>query len=1236
MVSIYDKANIKIGDYIVSDESYRYRAIMGDNKLYLTIQLVVYVEFPIGANCTFQGEVYTLNTPPTVTKKNTRDFEILLVMDGAISTLEKYKFRDSNTGRLKFFNTAKPQEHLAMLVWNLNARDGAGVWSYGTDFIVSLEKLVTFNHTSCIDALKAFADAFNTEYEVIGNVIHLRKVEKFKTEPLSLSYGKGHGFKTGVKRVNFNQKTAVDRLYIQGGSKNIDASSYGKVPVFPATIPPTYTNGCSELRLPRNTTVVRDGVSYVTDVNGFSVSRVGAASNGVEDSLDLSNVYPQKVGTITDVYEATPLGKNFYNFVDLDNATDFEAYRIGGTKMTVIFQSGNLEGREFEINKYTHATKTFEVVPMDVDGIPMPATNYLMNDGDKYAVFGISLPSEYITAAETEMLTKAVDYLIENETPKFSFTGEMDGIWAKQNWNTIYGTAALKDRILLGSYVLFTDAQFQTLGVKIRMTGVRDYVNNPHTPQIELSNVTVTNSVSSTIKKLEKTEVIIEKTADEISSYAKRGFADAQATSELIQASMLEGFTKGITPITVQTMQLLVGAENLQFRFVNQKTTGQEKVNSGISWSNNDHILRLSSAKIIQHLSIGLTGKVSAPPLASDYKYWDIQPFDSAPLAGLSGGRYLYAVVSRTTQIGSLILEESAQAFDSMADWYILLVGILTSENEQGERSYSELFGFTEVIGGRVTTDAIVSQDGTTFFNLGTGEIGGNIKFLKGGVNVPVGEGIDNAIGGIKQATVNYLNNSRTDSVNGWGADGGTITLVTDTNLGKVIQYERPAGGGNFMKVFTLDASPLVNTDLVYYCIAKKTSTNGTFNFGGWQVTFNTLNETSNKKDIGNGWYLYWVTFAAGATIHEAVENYTFGLNSVSGTWRFHSFGVCKGNTPPTDWMASPNDIPTATKYLTEAMQGNTEVIGGLLATHLLMLKSSANGNPIMGGMSGLLDNVAFWSGGTYNQANLDAAKAWNAADMGVMSLDRKDGKGHRAKGAFAWDENGNALFKGIIQALNGGKIGNFDIIGGAIVGKVGDDIRLKFGTGLIDSLSAIDATRQFENWVTLYPAGGGGSITGASKTVNGDIKTVILTEKTIVKFNNFYANLTATQPYVEGASLGGISLIIQVVKGGVTTSYTPNQEVEFEAGTYTVQVIATITANNNNGTTIGYETNYGLNPNLMKEVGMGLTEIGSNGLFSYWNSRNYLYYSPEHGLEVRVGSHKLVLNSTKGEFQTV
>jgi len=55
----------------------------------------------------------------------------------------------------------------------------------------------------------------------------------------------------------------------------------------------------------------------------------------------------------------------------------------------------------------------------------------------------------------------------------------------------------------------------------------------------------------------------------------------------MLENALLEGFTESISPITVQTMQLIVGTENLQFAFIKSRLE-DEVVPPGFSFEGNN------------------------------------------------------------------------------------------------------------------------------------------------------------------------------------------------------------------------------------------------------------------------------------------------------------------------------------------------------------------------------------------------------------------------------------------------------------------------------------------------------------------------------------------------------------------------------------------------------------------------------------------------------------------------
>lgn len=689
--------NNKEIDILVDTSSYRYTALQNVGTLYLYFASEEFINIPVGAYCIYKNITYYLMDPDDFKKKSSRNFEYTLVMYDIGAILGKYKCRDIVSKRLKFDYTAKPHEHLQLIVDNLNMRDSG--WKVG-ECIEAEEKTINYNHIFCSEALPTIADTFKTEYEIDPAIktIHLRKVEYNKGEPLPLEYGKGKGFVPGLGRSNKDGNRPVTILYVQGGEQNIDFSKYGS----------------KELLLPKNQRLEYEGRAYVSDAEGLYIKRADTTLTDVqEDSLDCSHISPKRVGSVSNVV-VSDKEKNFYDFIDssIPDDLNFEDYVIEGNNMTVIFQSGMLAGsnKEFEV-KYVHKERKFLITPQEIDGQIMPNDIYKPNLGDKYAVFGIQLPDTYICnnltkeGASWDMFREAAKYLYENEDPKFTFKGELDSIYSKKRWLSIGG------KIKLGGYILFKDPQFIPEGIKIRITSIKEYIHRPYSPIIELSNTTTGVTVSSELNKIESNEVKTDNQYKNSIQFTKRRFRDAKETISMLNDALLH-FSGSISPISVQTMSLLVGDESLQFRFVNNKTNPTQ-VEYLVTYDSKKKVLSAPGG-ILQHMTIGID-TLSSGHKASEYKFWDIEKYTSPTLTE-TVGYYLYVKANKNGTTGTYVLSKNAIKLEGVEGYYHFLVGILNSEFEE-DRSFVELFGFTEILPGRITTDRIVSSDGLNFMD---------------------------------------------------------------------------------------------------------------------------------------------------------------------------------------------------------------------------------------------------------------------------------------------------------------------------------------------------------------------------------------------------------------------------------------------------------------------------------------------------------------------------------------
>ena len=704
---IYDKTGEVLLDIPVDDDSYRYRAIAQAKKVELRYSLADHVELPTGAYIEYQGERYTLWYPSDFKKEGTRVFDYTVTFGGNEEILKKYKYKllADKPYKLKFVMTATPRMFVELLVDNLNLYDSG--WTVGT-VIEAPEKLLSFNHEKCWAVLGRLAEEFDTEFEIVGKTVHLRKVEYFKDAPVALSYGKGNGFLPGVGRANQGDNLPVEILYVQGGERNIDYSAYGS----------------QTLLLPKSQELSYQGRRYKTDKDGMYVTRADRPlSSYNEDSYDASDIYPSRVGTVseTDTEPGEDTDGNdvtFYNFYDssVPANLNFEDCLIAGQTMTVIFQTGRLAGREFDV-KYIHDGRKFEIVPAEQDGMDLPNSSLYPEVGDKYAVFNISLPTAYVcdnatkTGASWDMFREAVRYLYEREERQFTFSGELDGIWAKKNW------LAIGAKLVPGGYVDFSDPQFQPDGILIRITGVRDHINRPHSPELELSNTPVGGFLSDELGKLESEEVTNETRHKQAVSFTLRRWRDAVEMQGMLEKAFKD-YGKGQAMSWLRTMSVLVGHESLQFRFVNRIPTadGQTvtEVDHAFTYDQRKRTLATPSG-ILQHMTLGIDSLAPSHKV-TEYKYWNMAAYMSPYLGDDTEAMYLYARCAKSGSSGSFLLSEEPRDLDD-GSYYNLLCGALSTEVD-GQRSFSTLYGFSEIGPGWMRLNKIINTDGTQYWDM--------------------------------------------------------------------------------------------------------------------------------------------------------------------------------------------------------------------------------------------------------------------------------------------------------------------------------------------------------------------------------------------------------------------------------------------------------------------------------------------------------------------------------------
>lgn len=802
-------------DVVISDSSYRYREIMGDNNVVLSFSLTEFVEFPIGSWIFYDNEKYTTFDIPNFTKVSERQYDYTLTFEGSTKILTRYKFRNPQDGRLNFTLTAQPFEMLQHIVDNMNMDGRDSGWSVGF-CVESVEKTQSFSHNSVLDALNSIAQLFDTEWEIIGKKINLRKVEYNKTNStLALSYGKGNGFVSGVSQQK-GENSAVDVLWVEGGERNINQQKYKYVKMINGTTQ-DYLHS-SKIRLPQNfvfwyvpdsineqgkgflyidytetqnrinerysgkqhgllnsfinsrynaykaTGKILDATEDVktnplamqvyVDEDGFGIMRENRINNGFEKSTELTEIYPKRVLEITKVTNSDR-EKHFWEISAASNDVDYSDKELKTAENpTIIFEDGMLTGKEFEYSNYDNKTKEFKIVPQVIDEITMPDENsgFYPKVGEKFAVFHIALPDAYLRTAELELMLEGCKYLYERSEIEVEFNGTMDGIWSKKNWDNI--SPFLK----LGGYVKFTDTAFYKDGKLLRILNIKDYITNPHAPEITLSNSTVSGSVSSELKKIPQNQVYASHELEERQKYNTRSFSNILETLNMFSedfaksiSSVNQYFQNSISPITLQTMYLALGSERTEVEFgfssaiVNNIVKDWQKVTYTPTWNKEKGCLEVpnfvNGAPInFRHLIYTNKQGEITTDTAEKFPYWRIESQNTelkpdAAFAEKPFYLYLKCRKPQANEYGKLItpaefiLSENVE--NDTADFYLFPIGFLNSERD-GERSFVSIYGHTEISGNHINTGRIVSNDGSTVIDLENNIIQGRFNFKDG------------------------------------------------------------------------------------------------------------------------------------------------------------------------------------------------------------------------------------------------------------------------------------------------------------------------------------------------------------------------------------------------------------------------------------------------------------------------------------------------------------------------
>lgn len=328
--------------------------------------------------------------------------------------------------------TASLDVQLGVFLRNLKA---LGYTYKGTDFTFSIDDSVenkavamTYDNMNLLDALFSMAgeDKWNCDCWITDNVIHFGRNE----------FGDAVKIERGVEASSItrreSQGTYATRIYAFGSTKNIPMN-------YRPTDEQAVINGVVQKRL-----MLPADTPYIDAYEGMS------QEEAIEDVVVFDDVYPRRVGTLSDVHTRTEEVENedgtketitYYRYKDA--GLEFkEEYILEGKELKIQFQSGKLNGMEFGVifnpkpKDESRGDQLWEIVRNEDYGRPLPDDMMFPANGDEYILSGFDIQlvsDQYIPEAEQELKGKAQKYADKVKKDDGTYPTTLRSSWVKED-----------------------------------------------------------------------------------------------------------------------------------------------------------------------------------------------------------------------------------------------------------------------------------------------------------------------------------------------------------------------------------------------------------------------------------------------------------------------------------------------------------------------------------------------------------------------------------------------------------------------------------------------------------------------------------------------------------------------------------------------------------------------------------------------------------------------------------
>ena len=319
MLEIYSHSGELKATIEPSDNSVQDIGLMADNVLNLSFVLYEFVRLEVDDYIDFLGVRYYVSEEyrPEVVSSLEYKYDIKLpdISGKAKNAIVRKGYEDDE--EISFSLTGSVALHAQLLVDNLNRISGTRDWVVG-EIVEAGNITIDYTNINVLAGCADLAGKAQTEYWFEGTTLNFSRCEH--GDPVVLGYMRG--LKSLSKSSNDNAPFFT-RLYPVGTTRNIVKDRYGY----------------SRLRLP-------GGALYVEQN-----THLGIVEYAEQEAF--AHIYPRRVGYVSSVRtenvkddEGNPY--TIYYFKDKDIPFDPNDYEIAGLVKGIHFESGQLNGYDFE------------------------------------------------------------------------------------------------------------------------------------------------------------------------------------------------------------------------------------------------------------------------------------------------------------------------------------------------------------------------------------------------------------------------------------------------------------------------------------------------------------------------------------------------------------------------------------------------------------------------------------------------------------------------------------------------------------------------------------------------------------------------------------------------------------------------------------------------------------------------------------------------------------------------